>query len=203
MTFEIIENSQFLGEPIDLYEFTRDQNVWRYTSSDEDKTVDGSVYTSFEMSRSAIDNSQDIAKSSVTIKATINNPFAAQFIASSPSDIIEVAIKQYHETDIDKQVVTLWNGRVINVKFTDREAQIKCDPQVTSMNRNTLRRRYQPECPHLLYGNQCGVSKAAFVTMATVSQSSGNSVSAPEIGVQPDGYFSGGYIEWFRGFFYR
>jgi uncharacterized phage protein (TIGR02218 family) len=198
MTFEIIENSQFRGQPVDLYEFVRGTNIWRYTSADEDKSVDFATYKSYEMSRSAIDNSQDIAKSHITIKATTDNPFAYQFIASSPSDVIDVVIKQYHETDVDNQVVTLWNGRVVNVKFVGNEVQIRCEPQVTSMNRNTLRRLYQPECPHVLYGSQCRADELNFLVNADVDASTGNTITSSTIGAYSDGYFSGGYIEWDR-----
>jgi len=37
MTFEIIETSEFLGEPIELYVFNRDSMFWRFTTPDGDE----------------------------------------------------------------------------------------------------------------------------------------------------------------------
>jgi len=198
MSYDLIEATEYDAEPVELFEFTRGSFVWRFTSSDSDKLVGGQTYTDQTMKAPAINSSQDIAKAPVTINATVKNPFVIQYFAGSPSDTIEVSIKQYHESDIASQVVTIWNGRVTNVKFKGAKCDIRCEPETTTMNRTTLRRRYQPECPHLLYGADCGLNREDFEVVAEVTATTGSTVTADEIAAQGDGYFDGGYLEWLR-----
>ena len=196
MTFDIQENSSYDGEPIDLYSFNRDTTYWRYTSADEDKTIGGFVYTTIPTASNNFTRTQNSAKNPINIKMSLNTEFVRQFIASPPSDIIQVLIQRYHETDSLKELVVLWSGRVVNVRFLEKEAEISCEPIYTSIKRPLLRRQYQVPCPYVVYGNSCKVLSSDFDVDGTISNISGLDISASAWGSFADDYFTGGYVEW-------
>lgn len=194
MTYEQREESVYEGNPIELYEFFREgASAWRFTSSDSDKEYFGNIYSAVPMVRNSIEQSQDIVRASVTIEMPSNEDFVQQFITEPLFTKISVIIRRYHEDD--SEVVSLWQGRVINVEQKESTASIVCESSYTSLNRPTLRRLYQTSCPHLLYGPICTVTNTSYQIDATISIISGTSISAPEYGPYASPHFVGGYVE--------
>lgn len=194
MTYSTRESSEFDGQPIEIYSFFRGGNVWRYTSADEDKTVSGQVYEAIPISRSTIEQTQEMARSNLTLHMTKDADLLTQFRGSPPTSVINLNIKRYHEGL--QEFITMWLGRVINVKFTETEGEVRCEPVYTSLRRPVLRMRYQTTCPHVLYGNGCNVIRSNFLVNGTLLSNSGTLINIGEAALKPNGYFSGGYIDW-------
>lgn len=194
MSFDLIETSEFMGSPVELFEFSRGDEYWRYTSADENKTV-GQSYEAIQITRSKINNSQDTSKSPVTITCPRTSEISELYLAGKVGNIIDVAIKQYHESDTVQQVITIWIGRISNVKFDDDKCSIKCESILSSLNRTTVPVTYQKTCPHILYGDACKADKSLGSVDGTVSSVTKHTITAPEFSSQPDGYFVGGYVE--------
>lgn len=194
MTYTAQENSVYGGQPNELYQFVRGGQSWRYTSADEDKVVSGITYSSATLTRTKFEQNQEMSRNPITITMDKNAAFVQQYRGAPPSDVIQLTVFRYHEGDAE--VVTVWMGRVANVKFRERVAEVRCEPVFTSMKRPVLRRRYQTTCPHVLYGAQCGVSSASFEVTTDLLSVSGNTLTASAFGTKPDGYFSGGYVDW-------
>ncbi len=195
MTFAEKEISTFGGEPIDLYTFNRAGMYWRYTSADENKTIGGFIYESIPISVGNYERSQDSAKNPISIKISKESDFVQQFIVAPPSDLIPVTITKYHETDPDLEVIVVWTGRVINVRFLEKEVTVSCEPIFTSIRRPLLRRVYQVACPYILYGISCKLTNTDFSVDGTITTISGLTITASEWGAYDDDYFTGGYIE--------
>jgi uncharacterized phage protein (TIGR02218 family) len=87
-------------------------------------------------------------------------------------------------------------GRVVNVEWSDSNVLLSCEHLYTSMQRVGLRRSYQLNCPHRLYGPSCGVSATAMQVLSAVTSVAGNVVNTTGLGGAPDGYFNGGYVTW-------
>lgn len=194
MTFQAQESSTYSAHPIELYQFSRGSVTWRYTSADEDKVISLITYTKQAIDRTAFEQTQEMSRSPITLTVDKNLPFVLQYRGSPPSDIVLLKIQRYHE--LDGELVTPWMGRVTNVKFKERTAEIRCEPIYTSMKRPVLRRRYQTTCPHVLYGAMCGAPSASFVTNVTVQSVNGLTISSSTFALQADGYYSGGYVDW-------
>lgn len=197
MSYDLIETSEYDSFPIELYTFNRNTIGWRYTSADEDKVVNLVPYTAIPIKRSGLEQNQDTSRSPITITMDKNTPFLMQFRGSPPTDIVMLTIQRYHEGD--GELTTPWVGRVVNVKFLEREAEIRCEPVYTSIKRPVLRRRYQTTCPHVLYGQQCRLLSSGFVVQTNLSAVSGVLITASAFGTKPDGYFAGGYMDWETG----
>lgn len=193
MSFDTVERSVQDGKPVELYTFQRDAAVWRYTSGDRDRTVSGDTYTAAVITRNSIESGSELARSPLQLEVPRDFAVADLWRVAPPTSRVTVLLRQYH--DGDGELVTLWAGRVLNVEFEGARANITCEPVFTTVRRIGLRRLYQRQCPHVLYGARCGVDKAAHDVAGTVSAISGSALTITAAGSSPDGHFAGGYLE--------
>lgn len=196
MTYDLIETSAYEGTPVELYTFTRGSQIWRYTSADHDVTSGGALYTSVTISRPDVEQSQDPGKKPITLRAGNTLGFAQQYIAAPPTDVISLVITRFHSNDVASEVVVVWMGRVLNVKFSGNEVEVRCEPIFTSLRRPALRRLYQTTCPHVLYGDQCTFPKASLQLITTVAITGGTTLTSVDLSNQPDAFYTGGIVEW-------
>lgn len=194
MSYDSLEKSEYDSHPIELYTFSRSGAVWRYTSADRDQLVNGYNYTSLAITRSNLEQTQEMARSNLNVEMTKNAPFLLQFRGSPPTSVINFTLQRMHEGE--STLVTLWLGRVVNVKFAERDAEVRCEPVYTSLKRPVLRMRYQTTCPHVLYGNGCRVNRSDYAVPGTVLTNGGSSLISASFLTHPSGYFSGGYVDW-------
>lgn len=196
MTYDAIETSAYEAEPQELFTFTRSAQILRYTSGDSDLNVAGNVYSAVTIQRTKVEQNQDPGRSPVTIRAARTLTFVQQYISSPPSGVVSLTIQRFHKTDTDEQVVVIWIGRVVNVKFESDQVTIRCEPILTALKRPALRRVYQTTCPHLLYGPICRATRGDFQLDATLTSASGVTLQSGSFALEADGYYTGGYIEW-------
>jgi uncharacterized phage protein (TIGR02218 family) len=196
MSYDIIERSAYKAQPIELYVFTRDSEIYRYTSGQGEVIISGQLYENFNIKRAKIEQNQDIGRNPVSFDADHSLPFVQQYLGSPPTDIINVKILRYHASDNTKETIIFWLGRVVNVKFNGDKVSLRCEPIFTSLKRPTLRRLYQRTCPHLLYGPICTINKDSFKTVSIVSAVSGTTIKSNSFTAKPNGYFSGGLLLW-------
>lgn len=194
MTFSDRESSEYDGRPIEIYTLYRGGNVWRYTSADEDQLVGGQVFTALPIQRSNIEQTQEMARNNITISMVKDCPFLLQFRGSPPTSVINVTVQRFHEGL--QEFITMWLGRVVNVKFAERQAEVRCEPIYTSLRRPVLRMRYQTTCPHVLYGNGCKVIRADYAVNGTLLSDGGTLINIGAVSTYADGFFAGGYVDW-------
>lgn len=196
MSFTAKEQSLTDGRPVELYTFSRDYQVWRYTSADRDIATDGGTFLSRAISRSAIESSPERSRSNLTITAQRDLEVAELYRVTPPTMVVTCTVQQLHDSDSAREIATIWSGRVSGVEFNGTSAQISVEPVNSSLRRVGLRRLYQRQCPHVLYGTRCGANREAFRTDGTVDSISTGVVVVPEADLLADGYFAGGFIEW-------
>lgn len=194
MTYSVYEISEYSGHPIELYEFKYGAKAFRYTSFDQDVLYNGQIYSATTIKRSGIDSSQEFAKATLTFNMPRDELFPQQFISTAPANIIQVTIQRFHNGDTSG--VVTWKGRVNNVSFEENEATIDCSSVISTLKRPGLRRTYQKQCPHILYGTSCGLSRSVFSTFATIATITGNVITSSVFSLQTDGYYTGGMVEY-------
>lgn len=194
MTYDTIERSEAQARPVELFTFSRGTVAWRFTSADRDRSVGGDAFVAATIIRGGISQGSELNRSALTLKVPREFPIAQMFAQGVPVDTIVLRVQQYHEGD--DQVAGVWGGRVVNVAFTSEGAEIACEPVYTSVRAMGLRRRYQRQCPHALYGKGCEVDPAAFVLVSEVSAVEGNAITAPGLDAHPDGWWEGGYLQY-------
>jgi uncharacterized phage protein (TIGR02218 family) len=194
-TYTALESSVAAGRPVEVYAFSLGATTWRYTTASQTVSYGGNDYEPAALSRSSIEDSDDVDKNRLTIKAPYSFALLTNLIGSAPAETVSVTILRGHIGADD--FVTIWKGRVVSVSFgTEQEADITCESVFTSLRRNGLRRQFQQTCGHVLYGAACGVDKDAFAVTETVTVVSGTVLTVPGVSGEDRNYFAGGYIEY-------
>lgn len=194
MSYDTAETSSASGRPVELYTFARGSKTWRYTSADRDVVVDGNTHTAAVILRNGISQGSELNRSALTLRVPRSFALAELYRAGIPVDTITLRVHQYHEGD--GEVVGVWGGRLVNCTFEAGAAVIACEPVQTSIRTLGLRRMFQRQCPHVLYGAGCGVDPEAFKATLTVSAVTGLAVTATGLDAEADGWWEGGYLRW-------
>lgn len=182
MSFEPIEESRALGEPIYLYLFrygVAPDAYYAYTDADQPITVGSYTYTPIPIDVDAITASGTLDKSSITIRTPRTTGLAELFRVYPPSQVVTGTIFQGHANDPLLDFKAIWTGRIISCNREQFEAQFTCEPVSTSLRRNGLRRHYQYGCPHVLYGNGCRANKANATINTTAGNINGTTIALP------------------------
>jgi uncharacterized phage protein (TIGR02218 family) len=200
MTFNAFETSLEDGQPIELYEFTIGVKTYRYTSYLEDIIYQTKTYTQVQISRGEIEDSGEVPKNSLTIECQRDLEVADLFRIAPPTDVVILNIRRLHLGDgINPESKLMWTGRVLTSEWsTGGLARLTCESLYTALKRRGLRRLYQRQCPHILYGAACGVPATSWKHTISVNNITGVSLIDLAIQALGDNYFAGGYIEWER-----
>lgn len=194
MTFEALETSVHDGAPVELYEFSRGSESWRLASADEDVVHDGQTYQAVPMSRSEIEQSQEQARNTLTLRMPRDATIAAAWSGGRLGAPMLLTVRGRHRGD--PEAVVGWLGRVLAVEWQGSEAIMTCEPVWVSLRRIGLRRLYSRGCPHTVYGGECGVVEADHQVAGLVMAVSAAGIQVGEAAAYADQYFAGGVITW-------
>lgn len=194
MTFLAAETNH-LGQPIELYSFNYGgtKTYW-YTSADENETVGGLEYVARAIKRGDIEYTNDLGKATLEIRAQGDLEVADLFKTGTPSGVVSLTIFRKHRGDVDYGVI--WKGRILNVSRENNEVVLTGESIRTSLQNYGLRRNFQRQCPHVLYGADCGVNNTSFKTSGPISAFTTNTLTLPAAVNKPNDYFAGGYVQW-------
>lgn len=197
MSFESQETSLADGRPLRLYRFTRGAIAWCYASGDRPVTQSTQVYQNVTggIIDDGIRQTGQASPDQLTITAPASLEVAQLYRAAPPSEEVALTIFSRHIGADDFMVS--WSGSISAVRWPalDR-AEIVCAPLSSRMSMTGLRLTWDRACPHALYSASCGVSDALWRIPATVDVMDGQTVNCPEASGYPDGYFTGGLIDW-------
>lgn len=202
MTYISQETSRFEGQPFELFRFSREAQVFLYTSADRDIIFNNETYTSIPIEREEFEQTQDLAKSTVRINLDGAQLLPRLYIATSPSQSIGLTIFSGHEGDPANEIIAIWKGRIISLSHANNRARIDAESIITSLRRNGLRRLYQRNCPYQLYdGATCRVNRNDFRVLATLNAVDGVTVSSAQFGSLAADQLTGGFLLWNAGNF--
>lgn len=185
--FQSLTNSAVRRE---LYEFTRGDAKFYYTSSDKSVQNGEIIYEAITLTRSAIDSSSDLEKNSIDITFALNSKFAQDCLRSALEENILVKVSKLQFGNIS----TLWQGRVTAVKPDGVEITLKCETDYTSLGRAGARYKYQRTCCHDLYGSGCKLDKSQWGIQTTVKSVDKLNVQLRDLAVD-DNYFRLGMLQ--------
>lgn len=185
--FQSLTNSAVRRE---IYEFTRGENKFYYTSSDKPIQDGEIIYEAITLTRSAIEASSDLEKNSIDITFALNSKFAQDCLRSALEENILVKVSKVQFGSIS----SMWQGRVTSVKPDGVEITLKCETDYTSLGRAGARYKYQRTCCHDLYGGGCKLDKSQWGIQTTIASASGLSVTLRGLTVD-DNYFRLGMLQ--------
>lgn len=193
MSYVEKERSTYGGQPLELYKFTMDNSLWKYTSADVDVPYGEDDYKAVYISRGKFTNGGDSKKATLEVEVSANNPVALLFRSGGFSASVFMTIYRHHWGDDEYPV--FWKGRVVSCEWDGSIARLHCETMTTMFQRAGLRRVYQVGCPHALYSANCGVILASYAINGTVVSVNGNMVNIAVAAGYATGYFTGGMIK--------
>lgn len=194
MTYAARETSGYLANPFELFQFTCATDVWRMTSGDVARNYLGQTYSPEAMSRTEINQDQELTSGSIKITVPRNSDLASRFVAYIPSSPISVVIFRGHAGDPDGEIVTSFTGKVASATFGDEcEIEVMSEQQV--LRRQVPVQKFQSQCNWQVFSPGCGVVKGSFKLTGTVITVTGDTLTVAVAATVADGWLNWGYLE--------
>lgn len=130
-----------------------------YTSANEDIVYDGNTYTPAPIARTAVQTQTQFEASTVKINTVLMDP-VVEFIASNPTDIVNIKILRLFSDQAPYEAGVIFIGQIKHVSFQGIAAQVECQGFENAIRRPIPKFRYQPTCNWSLYDMHCKVSSA-------------------------------------------
>jgi uncharacterized phage protein (TIGR02218 family) len=196
-SYDAYETSTESSRPIEIYTFAVGSSTFRYTSAEDELTVNGDTYSPKPISRSNISRSSEDRNRTLDITLPGNDAFASQYKEIVPSSKATVTITrlQRDETPTFDTQVLIYKGEVKSVTFPDdgRTSQLHCQGIESALNQNIPRFKFSGQCNHVLYDSGCGVDPASFDFIGEATAVSGRVLTVNNANSQADGYWTAGY----------
>lgn len=194
MSFEQVEQSEALGTPVELYEFSYTGEQFCYTSAAKDEVKEHTIFRAIPIQRSDLKVTDDLGKQDLTITLALDSEVAEVFRVAPPSEVVSLKIFRKHRLDNQEEFSILWVGRVLGASWGKFEVELQAESALTSLNRKISRRRYSPTCSHMLYSRACGVRQETVETQTVVVEVTGNIIQTNL--TYADDWFAGGVMTW-------
>ena len=200
MAFEAREISNHDGQIVSLYKFKWGDTIWRYTSADQDQTIDeGSGNVVYSAIAIGDDGMIQGGSSNNDLKVDVqsNIPLVDLFRSTPPAGSIWLTVRRRHLGDANDNWFVYWIGTVGNVKKGNATmANLICRTLLATFRRSGLRLAWTRGCPHMVYDTECRVDPEDFRTIANVTAVGAGVITVDAAGGHPAGYFDGGFMEW-------
>lgn len=197
MSFSEYETSLQNGRPIRLYQFQRGPLKWGFTTADRNiihqtinfKSIEGGI------SDDGIRQTGNAQADTLNITLPAKTDVAQMYRVNAPGQPIAVTIFDLHYGDAGYLVV--WVGLIAGVKFKELTiAEIQCQTLEVTLERTGLRKTWSRTCPHTLYDNACKAQRVDYRVDTLIDRKDGVAVGVAAAQAHPNGYYSGGYVEW-------
>lgn len=193
MTYTTTDQSVQDGEPELRFLFVQGVTEYRYTNRPYIVGDSSGSWLPSSIENTEINQSNELAKDPVKITLPRDNTLAATFLGGAPDDITTLTIFRLHEGTTP---VAYWKGRVAGSSISGDAVTLNCENIFTSMRRSGLRARYQRNCRHALYSEQCGVQLYDYANVIIATAASGYTVTIEgDSNTQVDGYYNGGILD--------
>lgn len=195
--FDTLESSLESSRPIELYTFRVGGEVFRFTSAEDDITIDSDVYIAEAISRTGISQDVENAKRNVIITCPSDNIFAKKFINIIPGSRASATIVRLQRDEVPAfdTLILLFKGQVLDVRYPQdgHAAEIVVQGIDSALGRNLPRFSYMSQCNHVLYGTGCKVDPTLFTVTGNITDETGRKITLTGATIQPDGFYTGGY----------
>jgi uncharacterized phage protein (TIGR02218 family) len=176
----------------EIFKIVEGATVWNLTSGDAPEVFAGDTYLPVAMGRTEFESKNELSKSNIEVSFSVDNVMARRWMTVSLDTNVTITVW----TKQDETYFVAWKGRLSSVKPSDQTIKLVFESVFTSLRRPGLRRRYQRNCGHVLYGRGCRLDKAAFAVASNVTVRTSNTViTVPAAAAKPDGWYTGGMIQ--------
>lgn len=184
--FGTLEASVEDSRPIEVIEITLGSEVFRYTSAEDDLTIDGDLFEAIPINRNQVIVGSDQQRRTLTVTVPATNSFARNYIDIIPGERAEFSLFRYQRDEspaFDTRIL-LFSGRVQSVKFSNdgQNAAINVRSIEAALSRNLPRITFMGMCGAFLYDRFCGANPASFNHIGAVTLVSGSDITVTGAG---------------------
>ncbi|MDH1681141.1 phage BR0599 family protein [Pseudomonas chengduensis] len=200
MSFNNREYSLAEGAPVRFYEFRRGVMRWLYNSSDRDITVGTQVYRTVRggISDRGLIQTGVAKQDALVITAPADLEVVQPFRNSMPTARVGLLIYDGHYGETERK--WRYTGNIDNVRWPTLDScSITCQDIDSEMQRPGLVDTFARTCTTYLGSPWCGVDMNPLRVETTIQSLTGSSISSGVLAAYPDGWFSGGWVEWSIG----
>lgn len=194
MSFDALESSIADGKPLRLYLFEHGSRQWRYTSAGQDVVADQVNWQSVHIKDDGNRQTGEASADAMNIDVPLTLPVLDMFRIYPSSRRVSLTVFNLHQGDGDLRAT--WVGTVSDVKRRRVDARLVCNSIAEELASTGLKLPWTRNCPHTIYDHNCKLKPGDFRVLITVASMDGISLTAAELATKPDGWFSGGYLEW-------
>jgi len=160
MTYDAQESSLEAGQPVELYEFTVNTTVYRYTSNQTDFPIGGFTYLCRSIERSDLQKvPNDPASEEIEVQLPSSDDFVRNYYVIAPGQPVSLKISRVHRNDGANEIQIIFQGTVRNVGYTkgNRSATVYAVPKAAAATRIIPVRVFSTQCNNLVYDDRCKV----------------------------------------------
>ena len=204
MAYSDIESSEQLQRPVELYWVNAGVTQLRFCNMDVAVTYQGSEYQPLSCRRTELIDSNDRNDGGLSIWVPRTSDLGQMFLGAGISDLPQITLYRAHLNDDltsvdDDNAIVIFSGRVATPSFSGDECKLGCRSLISDLGLVALRRKFSSNCPYFLYRSGCGVIRAAYTVVATVTGVTSEVVDL-DMDDQVEGYYEGGLLS-FQGQF--
>jgi len=174
----------------ELYLFSDGVSTYYFTSSDTEEVYLGNTYIPIALGRTKNQVKNELSKANIEVSFSIDNEFARGYLK-----LVEaiLTLTVFSKVDAETPLVE-FKGRLVSIKPEETKLKLVFETVFTSLRRPGLRRAYQRNCPHVLYGRGCNLDKDDFAVDAVATAVTTTGIVVPIAASEPDGVYSGGMV---------
>ena len=126
---------------VELYEFGRGSQRWRYTSSDSTEVYDSQQFSPVAIKRGRLGQSAQEARSNLELTVPLSLPLASVLRPFAPTERITVRWRRVRKSD--GVIRDTWNGVLSDFNERQNDLVLTCQSNIGAAATNGLRRCWQ------------------------------------------------------------
>lgn len=197
MSHSARESSIAAGEPIRLYKFRRGVLVWLYTSAAFDIPVGSEIYRAVRggVKDDGIRRTGEISADRLKVTAPADLEVAQFYRGVPPSSEIDLVVYECHYGEAEAKVA--WSGTIESVRWPSLDrCEISALTLLATLDVPGLRLTWERNCGAALFDRRCKINRDLWRVDFNIQSSTGTELSVGSAAAYPDGWFSGGFLEW-------
>lgn len=194
------EQTNHDARPVQLFDFNRGSQHWRYARADQNIMFRGEEYVALSgVQESGVAQKASAEENDLSITVPADCEISQLYVSDTPSDrmFITIWIRDLNEPDSVSAGRMYWKGSVGGKGMGDNGgAKMNCQDLAVGFTRKGLRLSWERQCPNTLYDQECTVDPLQYQVTGSLLFAKGDNIGCAILGNFVDGYFSGGYCEW-------
>lgn len=195
MSFETFDNSEYLGQPVELIEITAGATVYRHATGNLTIPFLGNDFTPLAFERDAEEIKSDASDQQMTITVPETHPVPHLFVVGDPEVVVGVRIwRAQRDSLTDFEVVGTWQVRSVKFDGEEKVFQLTCDVFAGRLRHRCCSQVHGSRCQAAVYLFPCPVPPSAFEHSGVLTAISGSQITASDwVGLDAT-YFLAGYV---------